>query len=744
MAATGEDQARLLVSVEATMAKYQKQMASIAKSSGDTATGIEQRFKKANDNAARSFDAGARRATASVGQTRAAVSNLSFQLNDIAMGLASGTSPFTIMVQQGSQVSQALQGAGGGLVGAVKALGGAFATMINPVSLVSFALIGAAGYAVQYFTEAEEGGEDVNNALQKQADLLRKVANAWGDQLSGVRDLANELDRISDLNDQTAATAIVIGKAYEPAKEEIAALDDLAQQVFSRLRAARFPDDAVKSFSAAWNDLQKALAENKATAGDAQRVINALTQFPGAPKVDDLTSKVRALADQLGRAAEKAAEANTSLLRLQQEDSALGRRYRAEHGIPELPASAPAPEQRVDPYFEDPRGSMAAKVKEATNSFDGLNEAISRYVNNVVQAESGGNARAKNPLSSATGLGQFIESTWLRLFKQEFPDRAKGMADATILALRNDAEISRSMIEAYAKENAALLRQAGIAANEAALHLAHFLGPGGAISVLKAAPGTPIAGLLSQSAIQANPSILGGGATVDDVRRYAEERAKAVDSLAQSYRNAKPAVDEFTEAQKQAQKAANEVAGAVKDALGGLIRDLISGKDASEALSNALGRVADKLLQISLDNLFSGFGGGGKGGLLGGFLIPGILHSGGVAGRDGYGHGRAVSPSVFSGAKRYHSGGVAGLQPGEIPAILQRGEVVLPKGSRLGGPQQVVVRVVGEPGPMFIPTIQAESKDVAVQVTQAGIGQYDKQLNRSLASKMANAQMRQG
>lgn len=132
-----------------------------------------------------------------------------------------------------------------------------------------------------------------------------------------------------------------------------------------------------------------------------------------------------------------------------------------------------------------------------------------------------------------------------------------------------------------------------------------------------------------------------------------------------------------------------------KDLVGGFISDLRNGASAADALSNALNKVLDKLIDISLNSIFGigGVGGGAAGGLLGGLLIPGILHSGGVAGKDGYGHGRAVSPAVFSGATRYHSGGVAGLRPGEVPAILQRGEVVLPRGTKMGGGQAVHVTV---------------------------------------------------
>ncbi len=75
-------------------------------------------------------------------------------------------------------------------------------------------------------------------------------------------------------------------------------------------------------------------------------------------------------------------------------------------------------------------------------------------------------------------------------------------------------------------------------------------------------------------------------------------------------------------------------------------------------------------------------GGSGSGGLFGGAIIPGILHTGGIAGSDGYGHGRSFSPDVWAGAPRYHQGGIAGLRPGEVPAILEEGELISPKGFR--------------------------------------------------------------
>lgn len=162
-----------------------------------------------------------------------------------------------------------------------------------------------------------------------------------------------------------------------------------------------------------------------------------------------------------------------------------------------------------------------------------------------------------------------------------------------------------------------------------------------------------------------------------------DELQAEIKQLADRYGEAVIATDDFARAQEQARATVEAIQGAAQDALGGLITDLVQGRNAADSLRDALASVADQLLQIALNNLFSGTGLTGsqaKGGLLGGFLIPGILHGGGTAGISGYGHGRAMPAAAFAGAPRYHSGGVAGFKPGEVPAVLKVGEIVLPKG----------------------------------------------------------------
>lgn len=122
----------------------------------------------------------------------------------------------------------------------------------------------------------------------------------------------------------------------------------------------------------------------------------------------------------------------------------------------------------------------------------------------IIGAESGGRRYAKNPRSSAYGPGQFISSTWMSMIEKYRPDLAEGRSRAEILELRSDPTISREMTDAYAKENAAILKASGIEPNDQNSYLAHFAGPEGAKALLSN-PNAPASSVLGSAAIEANP-----------------------------------------------------------------------------------------------------------------------------------------------------------------------------------------------------------------------------------------------
>lgn len=304
------DEARLLVRVEATQAKMEKQMAAIARSAAREAKASEDSFKTANDNIGRGFQRSQKQVVQSLGAQRAAVSNLSFQLNDIAMGLASGTSPFTIMVQQGSQVSQVLQGSGG-LVGAVKTLGGAFTTMLNPVSLASFALIGITGLAVQYFSEWATGGKATTEEIEAQAKLIQQVADKWGDALPAIKAYADEVKRIADNADRISAGQSILGTLYQQPQQQVRNFTaPSVAATIQDLNATGTDPAAVKELQRAWDDLNDKLRKNTATAEDVRAVQAKVNDLlgTGIQSVAELSGQFAALAVQMAAIDPKAEE----------------------------------------------------------------------------------------------------------------------------------------------------------------------------------------------------------------------------------------------------------------------------------------------------------------------------------------------------------------------------------------------------------------------------------------------------
>jgi hypothetical protein len=128
----------------------------------------------------------------------------------------------------------------------------------------------------------------------------------------------------------------------------------------------------------------------------------------------------------------------------------------------------------------------------------------------------------------------------------------------------------------------------------------------------------------------------------------------------------------------------------------------IQGEDAADVIANLAKQFASAALQAALlgQGPLAGLFGGGKGilgGLLsGGGVNAGIYHKGGTVGAGG--QTRSVSPAIFAKAPRYHSGGIAGMKSGEVPAILQKGETVTPRGASNVQRSNVTFQVINNAG----------------------------------------------
>jgi hypothetical protein len=143
----------------------------------------------------------------------------------------------------------------------------------------------------------------------------------------------------------------------------------------------------------------------------------------------------------------------------------------------------------------------------------------------IIGLESGGHPNAKNPRSSATGPGQFIDGTWLDMIHKYRPDLEQGRSRGEILGLRSDPDLSKDMTNNYAQENQAFLQSKGLPVTPGTTYLGHFLGPQGAAKVLGAPPDASARDILGDSVVAANPFL--GRMTAGDLRQWAEGKMQA-------------------------------------------------------------------------------------------------------------------------------------------------------------------------------------------------------------------------
>jgi hypothetical protein len=154
---------------------------------------------------------------------------------------------------------------------------------------------------------------------------------------------------------------------------------------------------------------------------------------------------------------------------------------------------------------------------------------IDAVVERIIGVESHGDPNAKNKRSSATGLGQFLDETWLDMIRAHRPDLAKGRSQAEILELRRDAKIAREITARFTERNAEMLRKRGLPVTPGTLYLAHFAGGAGAVAILSAMENADAALVMAtadatgrtkrEKIIKANPFL--ERFTVADLRNWA-------------------------------------------------------------------------------------------------------------------------------------------------------------------------------------------------------------------------------
>jgi hypothetical protein len=226
----------------------------------------------------------------------------------------------------------------------------------------------------------------------------------------------------------------------------------------------------------------------------------------------------------------------------------------------------------LKPQDEDMETHAVSKLASATGA-QAVNAALKRaseatgagfeVLYNMARRESSLDPAAKAKTSSAAGLFQFIEQTWLGAVKNYGARHGLGaeaaaitatasgklvVADATkredILNLRFDPAKAAALAGELVQENkAGLENRLGRAVDAAEVYAAHFLGLGGAVKLLRASPDANAAELLPAAAA-ANRNVFYDGDRAKTIKEVMASLAKSMNVAAGSSEGRAPSIAE--------------------------------------------------------------------------------------------------------------------------------------------------------------------------------------------------------
>jgi hypothetical protein len=168
--------------------------------------------------------ASAGQVAASTAQTNAATNNLSLntaniaaQFQDIGVTAAMGMNPLQIALQQGTQLSAVLNESVSRGVSPVKALGAAFAQIVNPISLATIAAIALGAAVLQGIGEIVPKTVSATEAIKRHREELGKVVKGYEAAEDAVDEYTNRVGRLPKF-----AVSEGIRKSFEELEETTA------------------------------------------------------------------------------------------------------------------------------------------------------------------------------------------------------------------------------------------------------------------------------------------------------------------------------------------------------------------------------------------------------------------------------------------------------------------------------------------------------------------------------------------
>ncbi|MCV9965716.1 M15 family metallopeptidase [Pararhizobium sp. BT-229] len=386
------------------------------------------------------------------------------------------TAPFmpwyTVALQQGPQVAQVFNDirASGQAVG--PAVAGAFAQILNPMSLVTIGVIAASAAAIQYFSTMEWGGGKSEETLKKEAELIDAVTQKWGEALPELKAYNDERKRLAENQDIKQAAALEADNQWTDLRKSLADVNIEFVDIVSQMQQLGKEQGQVGDLHRSFNDLAKGVEDGTATSEMAKKVqsdLAAIIKDGSTPAIDGLKKVIDDLVPSLDKAhtnAEKLVGSASALVDIVQKLGPLGQlspiisgdgkfmtdaneiqTYRAQQEANKNPLiesngrmmGVPTPGQKPNQLGEEPNKKAGAAASRAANAYRELLKSADDRI---------GQLRLETEL-----LGQYGSATDAARFRldllQQSEDKGRSLSEA------QKAEIE-GKVAAYEKYSKAL------------------------------------------------------------------------------------------------------------------------------------------------------------------------------------------------------------------------------------------------------------------------------------------------